>query len=80
MFQDRSVENIFRFVPAASNGSPMDNPTLIIGLHETPIGSARYESGTTPCLQDLNGSKDVSCRAFHFVMGGFGPPHEGCEL
>ena len=31
-------------VPGASNGSPMDNPTLPRGLHWAPIGSARYFS------------------------------------
>ena len=28
-------------LPGASNGSPMDNPTLPTGLHWAPIGSAR---------------------------------------
>ena len=30
---------IYIYIPAASNGSPMDNPTLHIGLQ---TGSARY--------------------------------------
>ena len=40
------VSHAYLHIPGASNGSPMDNsmdnPTLPIGLHWAPIGSARY--------------------------------------
>ena len=32
------------YIPAASKGLPMDNPTLLIGHHWTPIGRARFAS------------------------------------
>ena len=55
------VSHAYLHIPGASNGSPMDNsmdnPTLPIGLHWAPIGSARYiYIHTSVCVCVLVGS------------------------